>query len=45
MVLGIIVLDSAYPGFPEDIRNASAFPFPIQYMDIDEKAERLRYRA
>jgi hypothetical protein len=31
MGLGIIVLDDPYPGFPGDVRNASAFPFPIQY--------------
>ena len=30
MGLGIIVLDDAYPGFPGDVRNASAFPYPIQ---------------
>lgn len=31
MGLGIMVLDDAYPGFPGDVRNASAFPYPIQY--------------
>ncbi len=31
MGLGIIVLDDAYPGFPGDMRNASGYPFPIQY--------------
>ena len=31
MGLGIIILDEVYPGFPGDVRNASAFPFPIQY--------------
>jgi hypothetical protein len=31
MGLGIMVLDDAYPGFPGDVRNASAFPFPVQY--------------
>ena len=31
MGLGIIVLDDAYPGFPGDVRNASAFPYQIQY--------------
>lgn len=31
MGLGIIILDEAYPGFPGDVRNASAFPYPIQY--------------
>lgn len=31
MGLGIIILDDVYPGFPSDVRNASAYPFPIQY--------------
>ena len=31
MGLGIILLDETYPGFPGDVRNASAFPYPIQY--------------
>jgi len=31
MGLGIIILDDAYPGFPGDVRNASAWPFPVQY--------------
>lgn len=31
MGLGIILLDEVYPGFPGDVRNASAYPFPIQY--------------
>ena len=40
MGLGIILLDEVYPGFPGDVRNASAYPFPIQYavaegVDID----------
>ena len=35
MGLGIIVLDDAYPGFPGDVRNASAFPYPIQYEIAD----------
>ena len=35
MGLGIMVLDDAYPGFPGDVRNASAFPYPVQY-DIVE---------
>jgi hypothetical protein len=29
--LGVILLDDVYPGFPGDVRNASAYPFPIQY--------------
>ena len=38
MGLGIILLDDVYPGFPGDVRNASAYPFPIQYeiaCDVD----------
>jgi hypothetical protein len=31
MGLGIMVLCDAYPGFPGDVRNASAWPFPVQY--------------
>jgi hypothetical protein len=31
MGLGIIILDDVYPGFPGDVRNASAYRFPIQY--------------
>ncbi len=31
MGLGIIIVDDDYPGFPGDVRNASAYPFPIQY--------------
>ncbi|GBF83459.1 hypothetical protein AsFPU3_0501 [Aphanothece sacrum FPU3] len=27
----MIILDEQYPGFPGDTRNASAYPFPIQY--------------
>jgi hypothetical protein len=29
--LGILLLDDVYPGFPGDVRNASGYPFPIQY--------------
>ena len=41
MGLGIIILDDIYPGFPGDVRNASAYPFPIQFEiaeDVDIKA-------
>ncbi|AET67416.1 hydantoin racemase [Desulfosporosinus orientis DSM 765] len=31
MGLGMILLNDAYPGFPGDNRNASAFSYPIQY--------------
>ncbi|HWR39074.1 MAG TPA: aspartate/glutamate racemase family protein [Patescibacteria group bacterium] len=31
MGLGIILLNDAYPGFPGDVRNASAFSYPVQY--------------
>ena len=30
MGIGIVVVDDVY-GFPGDVRNASAYPFPIQY--------------
>jgi hypothetical protein len=30
MGIGIIVVDDVY-GFPGDVRNASAYPFPIQH--------------
>jgi hypothetical protein len=41
MGLGVIILDDVYPGFPGDVRNASAYPFPIQYQvakDVDIRA-------
>jgi hypothetical protein len=31
MGIGIILVDEVYPAFPGDVRNASAYPFPIQY--------------
>jgi len=31
MGLGVVILDDVYPGFPGDVRNASGFPFPIQF--------------
>lgn len=41
MGLGIMLTDEVYPGFPGDMRNASGYPFPIQYdvvrgVDIDQ---------
>ncbi|WP_095204651.1 aspartate/glutamate racemase family protein [Mesorhizobium carmichaelinearum] len=41
MGLGVMLVDEVYPGFPGDVRNASAYPFPIQYdivqgVDIDK---------
>lgn len=36
MGLGIILLDDVYPGFPGDVRNASAYPYPIQYEIAEE---------
>ena len=36
MGLGIIILDDIYPGFPGDVRNASAYPFPIQFEIAEE---------
>ncbi|MGL4607599.1 MAG: aspartate/glutamate racemase family protein [Eubacteriaceae bacterium] len=38
MSLGIMLLDEVYPGFPGDVRNASGFPYPIQY-DIVENID------
>ena len=35
MGIGIIILDDIYPGFPGDVRNASAFPYPIQYEIVE----------
>jgi len=38
MGLGVILLDDIYPAFPGDVRNASGYPFPIQYeiaRDVD----------
>jgi hypothetical protein len=35
MGLGILILDDVYPGFPGDVRNASAYPFPIQYEIVE----------
>ncbi|MGB1013346.1 MAG: aspartate/glutamate racemase family protein [Nannocystaceae bacterium] len=35
MGLGVMLLDESYPGFPGDVRNASAYPFPIQYEVIE----------
>lgn len=31
MGLGVILVDEVYPGFPGDVRNASGYPFPMQY--------------
>lgn len=36
MGLGIMILDEVYPGFPGDIRNASGYPFPIQYQVMED---------
>lgn len=35
MGLGVMLLDEVYPGFPGDLRNASAWPYPIQYEIMD----------
>ncbi len=35
MGLGVMLLDEEYPGFPGDVRNASAFPFPVQFEVIE----------
>ncbi|WP_287100452.1 aspartate/glutamate racemase family protein [Mesorhizobium sp.] len=31
MGLGIMLFDEVYPGFPGSVRNASAYPFQVQY--------------
>ena len=31
MGLGVILLDDTFPGFPGDVRNPSAYPYPVQY--------------
>ncbi len=31
MGLGVMILDEVYPAFPGDLRNPSAYPYPIQY--------------
>ena len=36
MGLGIIILDEVYPGFPGDVRNASTYPYPIQYEIVED---------
>ena len=40
MGFGIMVLDDAYPGFPGDVRNARAFPYPIQYEIVENVLNR-----
>lgn len=35
MGLGVILVDDVYPAFPGDVRNASGYPFPLQY-DVAE---------
>jgi hypothetical protein len=35
MGLGIMLVDDVFPGFPGDMRNASAYPFPIQYEVVE----------
>jgi hypothetical protein len=41
MGLGVILLDDVYPGFPGDVRNASAWPYPLQY-DVAEGVDIFR---
>lgn len=31
MGLGIMILDDVYPGFPGDVRNASTYPYNVQF--------------
>ena len=33
--LGVLLVDEIYPAFPGDVRNPSAFPYPIQYEVVD----------
>lgn len=33
--LGVMLCEGTYPGFPGDVRNASAYPFTIQYEVIE----------
>lgn len=35
MGVGVILVDDVYPAFPGDVRNASGYPFPLQY-DVAE---------
>ncbi len=35
MGIGVMLLDEVYPGFPGDLRNASAYNFPVQYEIIE----------
>jgi hypothetical protein len=41
MGLGVILLDDVYPGFPGDVRNASSWPYPLQY-DVAEGVDIFR---
>ena len=41
MGLGIILLDDVYPGFPGDVRDASGWPYPVQY-DVAEGVDIFR---
>jgi len=36
MGIGVMLVDDDYPGFPGDVRNASGFPFPIQYKVVED---------
>jgi hypothetical protein len=38
MGIGVLLLDEDFPGFPGDLRNPSAYPFPIQY-EVVEKVD------
>ena len=35
MGLGVMLVDDVFPGFPGDMRNASAYPFPVQYEIVE----------
>jgi len=45
MGLGILILDDVYPGLPGDVRNASAWPYPVQYEIVENvDIKKLCYR-
>ncbi len=33
--IGILILDAAYPCIPGNVGNATTFPFPVQYMEVE----------
>lgn len=45
MGLGIMILDEEYPAFPGDLRNPSAYPYPIQYAVVNNVTCEMLIRA